>query len=101
MNFLKTNNIFLQLLDVTIKKEYNANKVRDHILLYQKDGTFMRFREAVKLRVGDGVFIKDSRTDFRVATIFEIEVEDKNVFVRCDDGFLYHHTAIFPMVSYS
>ena len=59
----------------------------------------MRFREAKKLHNGDEVFIRDGRNRFHSASVVEITIDDiddkqKNVFVRCDDGFLYHHTAL-------
>ena len=51
----------------------------------------MTYKDAKKLRSGDNVFEKG--TGIRLIVI-EVEVEDKNVFIRCDDGKLYHHTAI-------
>lgn len=51
----------------------------------------MRFRNAKKLHNEDEVEIKHTRC---VQRVVEIEVEEKDVFVRCDDGVLYHHTAI-------
>lgn len=51
----------------------------------------MKFRNAKKLHNEDEVVIKDTRC---VQRVVEIEVEGKDVFVRCDDGILYHHTAI-------
>lgn len=51
----------------------------------------MRFRNAKKLHNEDEVVAKDTHCILRVV---EIEIEEKDVFVRCDDGLLYHHTAI-------
>ena len=49
----------------------------------------MKYKDAKNLRSGDDVFEKG--TGIRLIVI---EVEDKAVFIRCDDGKLYHHTAI-------
>lgn len=54
----------------------------------------MRFREAKKLHNGNEVLIRDSQKDFRPAIVVEIIIDEKDVFIRCDDGFLYHHSAL-------
>ena len=51
----------------------------------------MTFREAKKLHNDDEVFAKGTSKSLRVV---DIEVEGKDVFIRCDDGRLYHHTAL-------
>lgn len=51
----------------------------------------MLYRNAKKLHNGDEVIIKSSGYSQYVV---DIEIQDKDVFVRCDDGVLYHHTAI-------
>ena len=51
----------------------------------------MTFREAKKLHNEDEVLVKGTGKSLRVV---EIEIENRNVFIRCDDGKLYHHTAL-------
>lgn len=51
----------------------------------------MLYRNAKKLHNGDEVIIKSSGYSQYVV---DIEIQEKDVFVRCDDGDLYHHTAI-------
>lgn len=54
----------------------------------------MKYADAKKLHKGDEVLIRESRTEFRPAFVIETIVEDKDVFIRCDDGHLYHHRAL-------
>ena len=57
----------------------------------------MRFLEAKKLRKDEEVLIIEKggkNPIYRSERIVEIEIEDKDVFIRCTDGSLYHHTAI-------
>lgn len=54
----------------------------------------MKLVDAKKLHNEDEVLIRESRTEFRPAFVVETIVEDKDVFIRCDDGHLYHHTAL-------
>ena len=51
----------------------------------------MTFREAKKLHNEDEVLVKGTSKSLHVV---DIEVESRNVFIRCDDGKLYHHTAL-------
>lgn len=51
----------------------------------------MRYRDAKKLHNEDEVIVKSSGCS---QFVVDIEVQDKDVFVRCDDGVLYHHTAL-------
>lgn len=51
----------------------------------------MTFREAKKLHNEDEVLVKGTSKSLHVV---DIEVEGRNVFIRCDDGKLYHHTAL-------
>lgn len=51
----------------------------------------MRYKDAKKLHNEDEVTLK--RTG-EVLVVVETEVQEKDVFIRCDDGVLYHHTAI-------
>lgn len=56
----------------------------------------MRFKNAKKLHNGDEVLIIDKNGKhplLRPVHVVEVSIEDKEVFVRCDDGCLYHHTA--------
>lgn len=57
----------------------------------------MRFLEAKKLRKDEEVLIIEKggkNPIYRSERIVEIEIEDKDAFIRCTDGSLYHHTAI-------
>lgn len=54
----------------------------------------MRYADAKKLHNEDEVLIRESRTELRPAYVVETIVEDKDVFVRLNDGHLYHHTAL-------
>ena len=51
----------------------------------------MRYKDAKKLHNEDEVTLK--RTG-EVLVVVETEVQEKDVFIRCDDGVMYHHTAI-------
>ena len=57
----------------------------------------MRYRDAKKLHNEDEVLIIEKRGKnpiLRPETVVECTVEEKDVFVRCNDGHLYHHTAL-------
>lgn len=47
----------------------------------------MRFSDAKKLHGGKSPI-------YRQEEIYNISIEDRNVFVLCMDGHLYHHTAL-------
>lgn len=51
----------------------------------------MRYKDAKNLHNGDKVCFKGSDT---ILSVIETEVQEKDVFVRCSDGWLYHHTAL-------
>lgn len=52
----------------------------------------MRYKEALYLQAGDKVRVKKTGDVIEVAFL---DTRDKgNVFIRCDDGVLYHHTAL-------
>lgn len=56
----------------------------------------MKYRNAKRLHNGDEVVIieKSGKNPvFRQEIVVECMVEDKDVFVRCQDGYVYHHTA--------
>lgn len=53
----------------------------------------MRFTYAKKLRDDDQVTVK--KTGQVLQVLGDIEVDGKDIFVRCSDGRLYHHTALF------
>ena len=58
----------------------------------------MRFLEAKKLRKDEEVLIIEKggkNPIYRSERIVEIEIEDKDAFIRCTDGSSYHHTAIY------
>jgi hypothetical protein len=52
----------------------------------------MKFVDAKKLRDEDEIIVK--RTGRALHVLGDVEVDGKNVFIRCDDGKLYHHTAV-------
>jgi len=57
----------------------------------------MRFSDATKLHDGDKVLIIEQggkNPIYRQEEIYNISIEDRNVFVLCMDGHLYHHTAL-------
>lgn len=57
----------------------------------------MTFSQAKQLCEGDEVLIieKSGKNPiYRSEHIFKITVEDRNVFILCTDGKLYHHTAL-------
>lgn len=57
----------------------------------------MTFSQAKQLCEGDEVLIieKSGKNPiYRTEHVAEITVEDKDVFIRCADGRLYHHTAL-------
>jgi hypothetical protein len=61
----------------------------------------MNFLTAVRLRRGDDVIekvIPSAELYGKPHKVTEIEVDgkDRNVFIRCDDNRLYHHTALMP-----
>lgn len=53
----------------------------------------MRFTEAKRLKPGDKVCYRQDTTKKELSVI-HIDVEDKDMFIRCSDGTLYHHTAL-------
>ncbi len=52
----------------------------------------MKFTEAKKLKPGDLVIHVGN--ELKALTIANIEVTDQDIFVRCNDQKLYHHTAL-------
>ena len=57
----------------------------------------MRFREAQHLIKNEEILIIEKGgkcPKYRIEKVVEISIEDKDVFVRCGDGKLYHHTAL-------
>jgi len=57
----------------------------------------MKYSEAKSLHKDDKVFIIEQggkNPIYRPEHVAEITVEDKDVFIRCADGHLYHHTAM-------
>lgn len=53
----------------------------------------MRFTEAKKLKPGDKVCYRQDITKKELSVI-HIDVEDKDMFIRCSGDVLYHHTAL-------
>ena len=51
----------------------------------------MKFVDAKKLRDEDEVIVK--KTGCVLHVLGDVEVDGKDVFIPCDDGKLYHHTA--------
>ena len=51
----------------------------------------MTYRQAKRLRIGDAIERKRSQEPL---TVTELEIQEKDVFIRVDNGRLYHHTAI-------
>ena len=51
----------------------------------------MTYRQAKQLRIGDTVERKRSQ---ELLTVTELEIQEKDVFIRADNGRLYHHTAV-------
>lgn len=58
--------------------------------------TKMRFRDAKKLHNGDEVTVKETNSEnpARSLWVISVEIEDKDVFIHCDDGGTYHHTEV-------
>lgn len=57
----------------------------------------MRFSDAKKLNAGDKVLIIEQGGKspiYRQEEICNISIEDKDAFILCADGHLYHHTAL-------
>lgn len=57
----------------------------------------MTFLKAKRLKKDDKVLIieKSGKNPvYRAEHIVEITIEDKDAFIRCTDGRLYHHTAL-------
>ena len=57
----------------------------------------MRFSEAKKLNENEEVFVIEKggkNPRYRAERVTEVSVEDKDAFIRCSDGRLYHHTAL-------
>ena len=57
----------------------------------------MLYTNAVRLKKGDTVYYvngKNKPTTKHTVVSVEQEKESKDVFVRCEDGKLYHHTAL-------
>lgn len=57
----------------------------------------MRFSDIKKLHVGDNVLIIEhggKSPIYRQEEICNISIEDKDAFILCADGHLYHHTAL-------
>lgn len=53
----------------------------------------MTFQDAKKLQIGDSIVLKRTDTPCHIT---KIEIENKNIFLRCDNGLLYHHKDILP-----
>mgnify|MGYP003322536120 CR=1 FL=1 len=53
----------------------------------------MKYIDAKKLHNEDEVIVKGTDKLLYVVEI-EHDVEHKDVFIRCDDGVMYHHTAL-------
>ena len=51
----------------------------------------MTYKQARRLRIGDAIKKKRNREPL---TITELEIQEKDVFIRADNGRLYHHTAV-------
>lgn len=51
----------------------------------------MSFIQAKKLHNEDEVIVKATG---RVLTVIDIEIDGRDVFIRCSDGNLYHHRAL-------
>lgn len=61
----------------------------------------MRFSKAKRLCKDEEILIIEKggkNPIYRLERIVEITIEDKNAFIRCTDGKLYHHTAIYKTV---
>lgn len=59
----------------------------------------MKFSEAKNLRQDEKVLvIKKSGNNpvYKPERVVEVTIEDKDAFIRCTDGSLYHHTALKP-----
>ena len=54
----------------------------------------MTYKEAKKLNIGDFVTYKNSESVLLKIESIEDDIEYHNIFVKCDDGKLYHHTAL-------
>lgn len=52
----------------------------------------MKFVDAKKLHDEDEVIVK--KTGCVLHVLGDVEVDGKDVFIPCDDGKLYHHTAV-------
>ena len=51
----------------------------------------MTYRQAKRLRIGDAIERKRNREPL---TVTKLEIQEKDVFIRADNGRLYHHTAV-------
>lgn len=51
----------------------------------------MTFQDAKKLQIGDSIVLKRTDTPCHIT---KIEIENKDIFLRCDNGLLYHHKDI-------
>ena len=51
----------------------------------------MTYKQAKRLRIGDAIKRKRGREPLIVT---ELEIQEKDVFIRADNGRLYHHTAV-------
>lgn len=56
----------------------------------------MRYFQAMTLQRDDMVYFKKTGECIRVLKI-EIDTDTKSVFVFCDDGRCYHHTAVMKV----
>ena len=53
----------------------------------------MTFSDAKKLQMGDSIILKRTNTPCHIT---KIENQNKNIFLRCDNGLRYHHKDILP-----
>lgn len=56
----------------------------------------MRYFQAMTLQRGDMVYFKKTGERIRVLKI-EVDTDTKSVFIDCDDGQCYHHTAVMKV----
>ena len=57
----------------------------------------MKFSEAKNLYQDEEVLVIEKsgcNPTYRPERVVEVSIEDKNAFIRCTDGSLYHHTAL-------
>lgn len=52
----------------------------------------MKFGDAKRLHDEDEVTVKETGRVLQV--LGDVEVDGKDVFIRCSDGRVYHHTAV-------